>query len=564
MTAFFTGFIGYGTALSAAGVPTEPSDVGYSRASIVFGQLTPFGPVAAVGGGVLGPFLNPQVVGYVGLYDAQVGGNLLCWWPLRLGLNVAAGGIITFQSGAHPITLNTVSDILEAGSRAIAAGAAIGRVGDQPLTSGVAIVINAGVMAAATPTIATAPMPKLRPSLGVPYMPFSYVSGLYAGGTQYTFGVNLQFERPFTGVKLLLANYTTTTQTLAGVCVASSASAASPTTPVDTTGATTTWTAVTFGGSATPTLAAAALASEPSYLLSDLLPIESFARTDGSPFSLLYTRVLSASSGYSVPAASNALVAAINTVDGGRLLPGYSAAGDYVSTAAKQASLTDGLAPTAFAFTYVVGAVFYSESRCIGLMGAGDSLTQGGLTVSGYNGFPRIAVNALSAGACGVSLVDGGWIGQTVALFCARARALLAAGFIPHVMTIPIDSPNDYLDNPGYLPRQAQEATVLSLVDYAESLGVVVILLTSIPFMESGADIAGAQRVISSTKLRALAQRGVLVLDAQAIICGYVPTAARPAVTPASMIASDGSHLNDIGQGLLGGALRNVVAPLLA
>ena len=135
---------------------------------------------------------------------------------------------------------------------------------------------------------------------------------------------------------------------------------------------------------------------------------------------------------------------------------------------------------------------------------------------------------------------------------------------MPHILTIPIDSPNDYLSNPGFLPRAAQEATVLALVDYALSLGVVVVLVTSIPFMQAGADIAGGQRIISSAKLRALSQRGVAVLDAQQIINGSIPTAMTPAVTPGVWLASDSSHLDGAGQQALGVALQALLTPLLA
>ena len=143
----------------------------------------------------------------------------------------------------------------------------------------------------------TAVLQSLRSSIGVPYMPFSYVSGLYTFGSQYTFGTNFNLERPFTGVRILFANYSTTAQTLAGFCVASSASTASRTTPVDTTGAPAAWTSGTVGGAAAVALPAAPSTAVPAYLLSDLIPIESYARTDGSPFSALFVRVLSATSG---------------------------------------------------------------------------------------------------------------------------------------------------------------------------------------------------------------------------------------------------------------------------
>ena len=93
---------------------------------------------------------------------------------------------------------------------------------------------------------------------------------------------------------------------------------------------------------------------------------------------------------------------------------------------------------------------------------------------------------------------------------------------------------------------------------------MIVVLVTSIPFMSAGTDIQGAQRVVSSTKLRALTMRGVLILDSQTIVSGYVPNAAKLASTPSAFLASDGSHLDDQAHGLLGSALAALISPLLA
>ena len=100
MAMFFNGWIGYGTNV-AAGVLAEPVDGGYLRRPFVLGTMD-HGIVGDVGSGTVGPAVAAWgVIGYMGLFDAQVGGNLLLWAPLPVPIAVLANGTITSGTNAN-------------------------------------------------------------------------------------------------------------------------------------------------------------------------------------------------------------------------------------------------------------------------------------------------------------------------------------------------------------------------------------------------------------------------------------------------------------------------------
>ncbi len=377
-----------------------------------------------------------------------------------------------------------------------------------------------------------------------------------------TFGSNFQLERSFEAVQLILANYGTVAVTLTGVCAAPSSAVADTVTPVGPTGTASPWTAVTFSGSTTPTIPAGVF-GRPALLLSDVMPIESVTRTDGSSFFALFTRCGCPASGWTVPGLSAAALPLFNAAAGGRTLSGSACAGDAAS--ANQTNLTAANTVTNGPNGYVVGVRFLSPQRVITLASFGDSLTQGLLTGSGFNGYGRIAAQALSNttknSTVGVSFVDGGWSGEPVTSICNRANDLFAAGIVPDIVTVPIDSPNDYILSPTGSGRLVQAAQIYALADKFMNAGATVVLLTSLPYMSSGADIFGAQRAVSSAVVRALARRGAVVFDPTTLVCGYTPTPTMPAVTPAGYLASDGAHINEAAHKMLGAALAGLLSP---
>ena len=100
MAMFFNGWIGYGTNL-VAGMLAEPVDSGYMRCFLVMGMMDLF-IFIYVGSGTVGPAVTAWgVIGYMGLFDAQVGGNLLLWAPLPLPIKILANGTITSGTNAN-------------------------------------------------------------------------------------------------------------------------------------------------------------------------------------------------------------------------------------------------------------------------------------------------------------------------------------------------------------------------------------------------------------------------------------------------------------------------------
>ena len=97
MTTFFNGWLGYGTSVTA-GVLAEPADNGYMRRPFVLGSVDN-GIVSDIGKGTVGPAVTSWgVIGFSGLFDAQIGGNLLLWMTLPNPINVLPNRTIT--SGA--------------------------------------------------------------------------------------------------------------------------------------------------------------------------------------------------------------------------------------------------------------------------------------------------------------------------------------------------------------------------------------------------------------------------------------------------------------------------------
>ena len=151
MAIFFSGWLGYGTAVTA-GVLAEPADSGYVRRPFILGDIDS-GIVKDVGSGTVGPAVTAWgAVGYMGLFDVQVGGNLLLWLPLPQPIMVASNGTITSGTGANRFLF---PDLQTAGrnTHVWPAGAPVAQTFDgRVLIAGVSLQVTAGRLAAQTQT----------------------------------------------------------------------------------------------------------------------------------------------------------------------------------------------------------------------------------------------------------------------------------------------------------------------------------------------------------------------------------------------------------------------------
>lgn len=169
MATFFSGWIGYGSAVQA-GVLAEPSDPAYLRRPYTLGDIDS-GMVRDVGSGTVGPAgASWGAVGFAALFDAQTGGNLLLWFPLQVSITVGVGGTITGAGSANQFFFPD----LQTGARATTVwpvGAPVGRTSEgRVLTAGVPLQAIAGQLSAQTTAFGTnvtmASLPAAQPQTG--------------------------------------------------------------------------------------------------------------------------------------------------------------------------------------------------------------------------------------------------------------------------------------------------------------------------------------------------------------------------------------------------------------
>ena len=402
----------------------------------------------------------------------------------------------------------------------------------------------------------------------IPFWGMPHVSQA-VGSTVLTFGEDFAVDGTFSAVQLVFQNTGSYVQTLGAVDVSSSASYSKIVTPVDANGTALTWIPVTVNGSTSITLPAASTTVQPSLTLSDIIPMKSLARTDGGTKSLIFTRYLSPAAGQKFDTgimSGAAFFTQYANDSGGRSVQAYFGGGDFVST--NQKRLTDTNAAIGNLYNYVVGVRFLSSTRSVTIMGAGDSLTTGLKTRSGYNGFGLQATVRL-AKSTGLSFnyEAHGYPAQHSTDFVASAIALINLA-PPNVLTVTIDSPNDYTGVTGAAniaaTRLAMQTRIMSLVDYAQSKGIMVALLSPIPFAtyDTVANY-GIDRVKSGDFVRHLTVRDMVVVDAQTIISGFMPTQTNLPILPLRDVADDGAHLSDVAQGYIATVLAQKLMPYL-
>lgn len=421
--------------------------------------------------------------------------------------------------------------------------------------------------------------PKILPRLWQTQMPFWGLSHAVAptNNSPLTIGEDFSVDGPFTAFRLILAN-PGAAQQLGAIRASVSASNSSVTTPVDGSGNPLTWLTVTVGGVANPTLPAATVIGstngQPSLTLTDIIPAESLPRTDGGKFVLIYTRLLGPSSGnmdvgqiYGTSGTAPTL-AQYALDSGGRKVSTYYAGGDFTSVPAVQTLLTDNNAQLNSPYAYVAGVQYLSPQRQVTIMGCGDSLTAGFVTMSGYDGFGlQAAVKLSNQLGVGVSYVAHGYPGQSTSDVAANCKAAISL-LQPQVVTIPIDSPNDYTgvtqgSAAVATTRTSAETNMMGAMDAALASKAVVIGLTPIPFgVYDASNQYGASRAISGAYARMLTGRGVMLIDPQQILLGSVPTATNLPTLPVSCLASDSAHLTDACQGKIAAPIVSALAPL--
>lgn len=147
MAIFFTGWLGYGLAVQT-GILVEPADPTYVRRPFVLGDMNN-GIVGDVGSGTVGPATTAWGrIGFMALFDAQIGGNMLLWLPVPAPLVIRIGNTITMAGGSSSFLFSD----LQAGRNATftwPAGSVVARTPDgRVLTAGVPLQIMGGQLSA--------------------------------------------------------------------------------------------------------------------------------------------------------------------------------------------------------------------------------------------------------------------------------------------------------------------------------------------------------------------------------------------------------------------------------
>ena len=357
-------------------------------------------------------------------------------------------------------------------------------------------------------------------------------------------------ECPFYAVRVRLLNSSSTTQTIDNVAVAPSANFSSNSTPTGS------WIQAAFGGSASVVLPARLATNQPSVTFSDWIPIVSIARTDGDGRPMLYMRAFNGSSTEATITDGGAFnqaqwnAANANTLS--RLVKGgYDNTGNnYVASSQTSFALTAG-ALLAMDFEYLaLGSV-------LTVAGLGDSITDGtggSISVMGASWGHR-ACAALSTPTNPVAWSNLSRSGSNTAFFLERLQGLLAGGMRPHVLVYSPFSPND--STPTQALMDAARARLAQVIELCKTYGIVLVVWTGLPYAYNST--ADAFRIAFNNDIRALAQKGVAVVDMDAVMSDGA-TPARIIRTPVDYTDVNLLHPSDPGVAVMTAAFQEVLA----
>lgn len=354
-------------------------------------------------------------------------------------------------------------------------------------------------------------------------------------GTGRTYANQVPFEKPYYAIRLIFANYNTAAaQVFDGVKVAPSPAG------MDTNNGTSlTWSQVTFSGSNTATVPIATQGSGgtaanniiPGYLVSDLIPVQSVARTDvvgGLP--LLFIR------GYSVGdcrvstmGSSSANANAIFQAQGYTYL-GQQAVGDAVTT-------ITGITGAASALSVASGVIFYNGDGTFDCPVFGDSLCAGysGTSLGYQSGWianigPMLRVRSGVMGFANFALG-----GETYANSILTMRAYVTA-YKPKAVAFYNFSPNTFAGLQSNL--DASFALMLENVKWLKDQGVEPIVITGTPLNSYNTPILFNH----AEKTKAVLAGTCRVLDFYSVI--------RDPSNPYQILPAynyDGIHINPLG-----------------
>ena len=380
--------------------------------------------------------------------------------------------------------------------------------------------------------------------------------GTFDNTTQQTFHVVLTTAQHFDAVRLIFANGTTSTATV-GVAKVSPLSDLSTAANQNNSGGT--WTSVTFaGGSATGTIPAAGGASfRRSFLLSDWISVSSLDRVDGGTFPAIAVRAYISTSGtIGVLGNGTDIFTNWDTNPSGRVHIMRNQAGDQVTAPGGFSSTTN------TSQSPIVGIQYAARGRVITVMGIGDSITEGRGTYKG-EGFGMPACAAISdINGVAVEWSNCGWSGASPSQIMALGVDTLQY-FSPDIFVLPNGSPNVSAAPITASGITSSRQMLYRLLAECQIKGVRPLIWTWLPTndtVKAWNSSDSLRRAWNDDTRRLATQRGLLVLDADAVLAGVDNGAGQIQMLAGS--SSDGVHPNDTGNALLAAEFKKAFAIL--
>lgn len=292
------------------------------------------------------------------------------------------------------------------------------------------------------------------------------------------------------------------------------------------------------------------------YLVSDWVDLNSVERTDGGSYPLVVVDayVSSAASITVLGNGSSDNFSGWANRGNGRIWRMYHNDGDCVATPANFLSTTlRNQSP-------IVGVQYAARGRVVTVMGVGDSITDGRGSIIG-EGWGVPACEALSNMNDGVAVewFNNGWAGATMNGWIRHALGdACAAGLIPEIVIAPGGSPNSLglpitTANIGDIRRGRAQ-----LLADAAAYQVTPMLWTTLPVNtpQKNWGESDALRREDNDKIRALAKRGVEIIDMDAVIAGEIVGGQ---VQMIGGTTTDNIHPNDLGNALMSRLARAAI-----
>lgn len=382
------------------------------------------------------------------------------------------------------------------------------------------------------------------------------------GGTAKTHHCVVSTALPFDAVQVVLSacNSGAVAVTSAAVCPVPAES------DLNMSGGT--WTAVTFAGSASGSIPTRAGSSRRTYLLSDVIPVSSVARSDGGIYPLLAIRAYLGTTGtYTLLGASGGADDFTNwaTHPSGRIHVMRYNDGDCVGT------------PTSFSSTVnrntspIIGLIYYARGRVVNVVGFGDSITAGRGTYlyEGW-GFPACQ-NLTEEGGIAYEWSNLGWDGASWENGAATPGGIrlmvsdaITAALPADLAFLPVWSPNDFANEAGLtdaaMQTEAQQPVMRSLGALRDA-SIQPIMWTGLPVEVSARDYNSADARRRNWNATMLTAPGLTCFDFAGAVNGALDGDGQMLPAAGSMV--DGIHPSDSGNATLAAVAKAAIQSFL-